>query len=273
MTVNGRTWLRIPTTTAVRSLASHVTWFVFPYTVLLVVWSAVSAAEIVPRVWLPRPADVWDALQSLVASGTYLENIEVSLGRLMLGFAVSAALATSLGMFMGLRRGLADFVGPVVSFLNALSGIVWIPIAILWFGLGTATITFVIWNSMFFIILLNTLVGVKSVPRVYESALLTMGATRWRLIRDVMLPGALPNIVAGLRLGMGFGWRALIAAEMFAASSGLGYMIFNASYYFRSDVILVGLFTIGTIWLITDRVILVPFESWTVRRWGLVSTR
>ncbi len=255
-----------------RAVVDHLFWTVTPFVTLISVWQAVASAGVVSRLWLPSPGTVWSAFLEVLAAGTFLQNVEVSLGRLLLAAVVSYTLGICLGVLMGLRRGFADFVGPLISFLNALSGIVWIPLAILWFGLGPVTVTFIIWNAMFFLILYNTLVGVKSVPRIYESALLTMGAGRWRLIRDVLLPGALPNIVTGLRLGMAFGWRALIAAELFAASSGLGFMIYRAKDGFRSDIIVVGLITIGSIWLAMDRLLLVPLEKWTIRRWGLVTT-
>ncbi|MDE3100708.1 MAG: ABC transporter permease [Chloroflexota bacterium] len=262
-----------PVTIRVRNRLVDVLWVIFPFATVILIWQAVVSAALVPKLWLPGPIAVWNAFIEIVSSGTYLQDIEASLGRLLIGIVVSSVLGISLGVLMGLRRGFADFVEPLINFFNALSGIVWIPLAILWFGLGVVTVTFVIWNSMFFLILFNTLVGVKSVPRIYESAMMTMGGGRRAVIRDVLLPGALPNIVTGVRLGMAFGWRALIAAELFAASSGLGYLIYVAGYQFRSDIIIVGLITIGTIWSVIDRLVLVPFEHWTIQRWGLVTSQ
>lgn len=263
--------LPIPLTIRTRNRLIDLLWVVLPFAALILVWQAVVEAQLVPKLWLPSPFAVWAAFIGLVGSGVYLEHVSASLGRLLVGILVSGVLGISLGVAMGIRRSFAEFVEPLINFLNALSGIVWIPLAILWFGLGVITVTFVIWNAMFFLILFNTLTGVKSVPRIYESAMLTMGGSRWAVIRDVLVPGALPSIVTGLRLGMGFGWRALIAAELFAASSGLGYMIYLAGYEFRSDIIIMGLITIGTVWLIIDRVVLVPFERWTIQRWRLVT--
>lgn len=260
-----------PTLYRLRAIGSRLFWAVIPFVAAIAVWQWVFVSGVVPKIWLPAPGTVWNAFLEVVETGTYLDNIGASLSRLLLGVLVSGTLGISLGVLMGLRRGFADFVDPLISFLNALSGIVWIPLAILWFGLGTVTVTFIIWNAMFFLILFNTLVGVKTVPRIYEAAILTMGGGHWRVIRDVLVPGALPNIVTGVRLGMAFGWRALIAAELFAASSGLGFMIYRAGYGFRSDIIIVGLITIGCIWMVIDRLVLVPFENWTIRRWRLVT--
>jgi len=104
-----------------------------------------------------------------------------------------------------------------------------------------------------------------------EQAVRTLGGRRRHLILQVLIPGALPSIVTGIRLGVGFGWRALIAAEMIATTTGLGYLIYDAANFHRTDTILVGIIAIGTLWLATDRLLLIPVERWTVERWGLVS--
>ena len=145
----------------------------------------------------------------------------------------------------------------------------WLPLAITWFGLTWKTVLFVIGNAIFFTVFFNTLVGVRGVPRLYEQAILTLGASRWRTLRDVLLPGALPGIVAGIRLGLGFGWRALIAAELVAVTQGLGFMIFSAANYLRTDIILAGILVIGIVAIAMDSLILVPIERATVLRWGM----
>jgi taurine transport system permease protein len=243
----------------------------FPFAVLLVTWQVVTLAKLVPRDWLPTPVQVFRTWIDVIQDGSYLKHIGASLVRVGIGFVVSAVLGIVFGLLMGLRRGIAEFIQPLASFLNALSGIAWVPLAITWFGLGPVAVTFIIWNSIFFLILFNTVVGIKAVPLIYENAVLTLGGNRWNVILHVLIPGALPNMVTGLRMGMGFGWRALIAAEMIAAPSGLGFMIFNARSFRQSDIMIVGIVTIGLIWLGTNRLLLVPLERWTIERWGLVS--
>jgi NitT/TauT family transport system permease protein/taurine transport system permease protein len=125
-------------------------------------------------------------------------------------------------------------------------------------------------NTVFFLVFFNTLVGVRTVPRIFVDAVRTLGGSRAHVILAVLIPGAMPSIVTGIRMSIGFGWRALIAAEMIATTTGLGFLIFNAQHFHQTDAILVGIITIGILWLITDRLVLQPFERWTIERWGLI---
>jgi NitT/TauT family transport system permease protein/taurine transport system permease protein len=162
-------------------------------------------------------------------------------------------------------------LNPLAVFFNAISGIVWLPLMITWIGIGTALAVFLIWNTVFFIVFQNTVLGVQLVPEVLEQGVRALGAGRMETLRSVTLPGALPYILTGIRSGLGFGWRALIAAELVGAASGLGTMIFDAAEYHRSDIIMSGCLIIGTIAIIMDRWLLLPIERRTVQRWGLVS--
>jgi NitT/TauT family transport system permease protein/taurine transport system permease protein len=242
-----------------------------PFGVLLLAWAAVSRAGILPAIFLPSPGEVARVAWELMRDGTLWVDIAASLGRLLVGVVVSAPLAIGLGVAVALNRRLARVLEPVAGFFNALSGIAWLPLAVTWFGLGWASVTFIMSNTVFFLVFFNTLVGVRTVPRIFEQAVRTLGGRRRHLILQVLIPGAMPNIVTGIRMSIGFGWRALIAAEMIATSTGLGFMIFNAHNFHQTDTILAGIITIGVLWLITDRLLLQPFERWTIERWGLVS--
>ena len=243
-----------------------------PFVVLVAAWAAVSHSGILPEIFLPRPGDVARIGWTMALDGSLWINIAASLGRVLLGVVVSVPLAVAAGVLVGLSRRLATVLEPVASFFNALSGIAWLPLAVTWFGLGWASVTFIMVNTVFFLVFFNTLVGVRTVPRVFEHAVRTLGGARRHLIFQVLIPGAMPSIVAGLRMSIGFGWRALIAAEMIATSTGLGFLIFNAQNFHQTDTILVGIITIGVLWLLTDRFLLQPLERWTVERWGLVSS-
>jgi NitT/TauT family transport system permease protein/taurine transport system permease protein len=242
-----------------------------PFAVILVAWALVARARLVPPVFLPPPGEVARTAWEMLGDGSLWLNIGASLGRVLVGVLVSVPLAVALGVFVGLQRRLSPVVEPIASFFNALSGIAWLPLAVTWFGLGWVSVTFILCNTIFFLVFFNTLVGVRTVPRILEQAVRTLGGSRRHVILQVLIPGAMPNIVTGIRTSIGFGWRALIAAEMIATSTGLGFLIYNASNFHQSDTILVGIITIGFLWLATDRLALAPLERWTVERWGLVS--
>ncbi len=259
----GRRWREIATT-AWRGVA--------PFVVLICAWALAAHARLMPPLFLPSPADVVGTAWEMLRDGSLLVHIGASLGRLTLALVVSVPIAVALGIFVGLQRWLAPVVEPIAGFFNALSGIAWLPLAVTWFGLGWVSVTFILSNTIFFLVFFNTLVGVRTVPRIFEQAVRTMGGSRRHVIFQVLIPGAMPNIVTGIRMSIGFGWRAVIAAEMIATSTGLGFMIYNASNFHQSDTILVGILTIGVLWLLTDRLALQRLERWTVERWGLVST-
>jgi NitT/TauT family transport system permease protein/taurine transport system permease protein len=245
---------------------------VVPFVILVAAWAVVSRSGLVAEIFLPPPEAVARTGWEMARDGSLWVNIAASLGRVLVGLVVSVPLAIGFGVLVGLSRRLATVLEPVAGFFNALSGIAWLPLAVTWFGLGWGSVTFIMVNTVFFLVFFNTLIGVRTVPRVFEHALRTLGGSRRHLIVQVLIPGAMPSIVAGIRMSIGFGWRALIAAEMIATSNGLGFLIFNAQNFHQTDTILVGIITIGVLWLATDRLLLQPLERWTVERWGLVSS-
>jgi NitT/TauT family transport system permease protein/taurine transport system permease protein len=243
-----------------------------PFALLVAAWAVVSRAGVVAPIFLPAPADVLRIGWEMARDGSLWINVGASLGRVLLGIVVSVPLAVAAGVLVALSRRLATVLEPIASFFNALSGIAWLPLAVTWFGLGWACVTFIMFNTVFFLVFFNTLVGVRTVPRVLEQAVRTLGGSRSHVVFQVLIPGAMPSIVTGIRMSIGFGWRALIAAEMIATSTGLGFMIFNAGNFHQTDTILAGIITIGVLWLATDRLILQPLERRTIERWGLVSS-
>ena len=243
-----------------------------PFVVLVAAWAAISRSGLVAEIFLPRPEEVARTGWAMAVDGSLWVNIAASVGRVLVGLVVSAPLAIAAGVVVGLSRRLATVLEPVAGFFNALSGIAWLPLAVTWFGLGWGSVTFIMVNTVFFLVFFNTLVGVRTVPRVFEQAVRTLGGSRRHLILQVLIPGAMPSIVTGIRMSIGFGWRALIAAEMIATSTGLGFLIFNAQNFHQTDAILVGIITIGVLWLVTDRLLLQPLERWTVERWGLIAS-
>jgi len=244
--------------------------FVAPLLALVLVWAiAVPVFQINPRVF-PSVGAVGAAALESIKDGTLIEHVGASMFRVVLGTLIGIATAVPLGIAMGVSPAVSMFLTPLFRFFSVLAGIAWIPIATLWFGYGFGAIIFVIFNAVFFIVAYNTLLGVSTIPHAISNAAASLGAGRWALLTEVLLPGALPNIVTGIRTGLGFAWRGLIAAEMIATNVGLGYMLFVARDFYRTEVIVLGMIVIGTLWLLIDRLLLAPLERATIERWGMV---
>jgi len=244
--------------------------FLMPLLFLVVLWQVlVTVLDVNPRVF-PDVPTVLRAGWETIRDGTLAAHVGASMLRVSVGTVLAIVTAVPLGILMGVSKGISDFLTPPLRFFSVLAGIAWIPIATLWFGYGFGAITFVIFNAVFFVVTYNTLLGVSTIPMPLRHAAASLGAGRWQMLTQVLLPGALPNIVTGIRTGMGFAWRGLIAAEMIATNVGLGYMLFLARDFYRTEVIVFAMIVIGVIWLVLDRALLAPLERATVERWGLV---
>ena len=244
--------------------------FVAPLLVLLVLWELlVRAFNVDPRVF-PNVESVARAGLESLQDGSLVRHIGASLQRVAVGTVLAIVISIPLGIAMGLSPAVSNFLTPLFRFFSVLAGIAWIPIATLWFGYGFGAITFVIFNAVFFVVTYNTLLGVASIPMPLRHAASSLGAGGWTMLTQVLLPGALPNIVTGVRTGLGFAWRGLIAAEMIATNVGLGYMLFLARDFYRTEVIVFGMIVIGILWLLIDRLLLAPLERATIERWAMV---
>ena len=233
-------------------------------------WSLAAATLPLPSYYLPPPAAVGAAFTDLAFKGILPVFVGESLWRLVTAALVAMAVGVPLGLALGISRRVADFVYPLLNFFQSVSGIAWLPLMLVWFGFGERTILVAVNYTVLFPVIFNALLGVRSVPRIYVHALRTLGAPRWRIVTDVLVPGALPSIATGLRLGLAYGWRALIAAEMLVGANGLGFMIFSAQNFHLTARIMLGMGLIGALWLLLDYFVLRPLEEATIARWGLV---
>lgn len=237
---------------------------------LLGAWSLASATLPVPAYVLPPPTAVLAAGRDLVVKGILPTYVFESLRRMVIAALIAFAIGVPVGLALGTSRRLAEFAYPILNFFQSVSGIAWLPLMLVWFGFGERTILVAVNYTVVFPVALNALLGVRSVPRIYVSGLRTLGASRWRIARDVILPGALPSIATGMRLGLAYGWRALIAAEMLVGAHGLGFMIFSAQNFHLTARIMLGMVVIGVLWLVLDYFVLRPLEQATIERWGLI---
>jgi NitT/TauT family transport system permease protein/taurine transport system permease protein len=242
-----------------------------PFIPVVGIWWAVAAAEVFPRAFLPGPAEVAEGFVTLTYKGILPAYLEDSIGRLVVGTACGIALGIPLGLLVGLNRAAHRALWPVLLFFQAIGDIAWLPLLLIWFGFGLTTMTFVIVYTVVFPIVFNTALGVRSIPTELTQAAQSLGASRARLLFEVVLPGALPNIMTGLRNGLGYGWRALIAAEIIVGTSGIGFMMFDARRAGSAVEIVLGMIILGLLWYAVDAWILAPIERATGQRWGLVT--
>jgi NitT/TauT family transport system permease protein/taurine transport system permease protein len=247
------------------------TWLgTLPFIALLAAWWLLPRLVQYPAYMLPPIGDVVAFARESILDGSLLRNVLASLARLAAGFAIGIALALPLGLAIALNRHVADTFRPVLSFLQAIAGIAWVPLTIIWFGIGNGSVIFVIANTIFFASLYNVVTGVQSIPTSLYRAVRSHGGRGWSLLVNLILPGALVQLLLGIRTSMAYGWRALVAAEMIAGSSGLGFMTMEAVQWQRTDTIILGMIVIGLIWMLMDRTVFTVIERRTVGRWGLL---
>ncbi|MEX2624298.1 MAG: ABC transporter permease [Acidimicrobiia bacterium] len=241
-----------------------------PFVVLILIWWLAKLAFDLDDRIIPWPTDLIAAAGELLQKGILIDYMSSTLVRILAACLVGIPLGIVLGMLLGLNRRVSRSLLPFFNFNQALSGIAWLPMAVIWMGFGEVTILALILYTLVFPIIFNTIVGVSSVPINLINATRVFGARRWYLYRSVWFPGALPSILTGVRLGVGYGWRALVGSEMIVASSGLGVLLFDSRGFQQTDRILLGMVLTGALWLATDHLFLRPVEAHTVQRWGMV---
>jgi ABC-type nitrate/sulfonate/bicarbonate transport system permease component len=223
---------------------------------LLFAWWCVSTflLDNTTRALLPPPQAVVIAAWELARSGDLWIHLRDSLKREFVAF-LWATTAIPLGIAMGWWKAVERQVDPVVEVLRPVPPLAWIPLSILWFGVGDTQNQFIIFLGCFFPILLSTIAGVRGVEPNLVRAARCLGAGEARVLWRVVLRAALPQIITGVRVGLGVGWMALVAAELVGANSGLGFLINDARTVLRTDYVIVGMATIGIVGLAIDRVI------------------
>ena len=227
-------------------------------------WSALAVIAVLLAAWwgtvavtnsviFPTPWKVVTGTLELVRDGTLWGHIGSSLMRVFLGFALAVLIAVPLGLWMGWVQGAYITLNPLFQILRPISPIAWIPIAILWFGVGNASPIFLIFISSVFPMIVQTVVGVHTIERRYLRAAANFGVSRATLFRQVVIPAVLPQVLVGMRIGLGVAWLVVVAAEMIALRSGLGYLIMDSrNAGNRYDLVIAGMIIIGLIGLMLD---------------------
>lgn len=220
-------------------------------TLLLAAWWGVLVAR--ESAIFPTPLQVLRGASELIADGSLWQHIRASLLRVGTGFALAVGCAVPLGLWMGRVELAYTTLNPVFQMLRPISPIAWIPIAILWFGVGNASPIFLIFIASVFPMIVQTAAGVQTIDQRYLRAAANFGVSRGKLLRQVVVPAVLPDIIVGMRIGLGVAWLVVVAAEMIALRSGLGYLIMDSrNAGNRYDLVVAAMIIIGLIGLLLD---------------------
>ena len=233
------------------------TWISIVSTVLILgTWWVASHLQWVPPIFLPTPEAVIQRFLETIAEPygetTLIGHTMWSLIRVFSAFALACATAIPIGIAMGISRLVRGLADPPIEFYRPLPPLAYLPLIVIWFGIGELSKIILIYLAIFAPLALSARAGVRSVAAEQLHAARSMGASRRQAILHVVMPAALPEILTGMRIGMGFGWTTLVAAEMVAATQGLGQMVLNASSFLVTDVVIMGIVVIGIIALLID---------------------
>jgi NitT/TauT family transport system permease protein len=240
---------------------------------LAFLWEVVARTGVFPRALLPTLPTIARTLFATLADGTMERHALYTLYRVLAGLALAVALGLALGILMARFRRVERFFMPLVSVLMPIPSLAWVPLFILWFGLGNITTILVVFYAATFPMLLNVYTGVRSVNPIWLRAAGAMGASGRALFWKVIVPGASPFVITGVRQAFLRSWIAVVGAEMIAASDwGLGWVIFDAKEFLNTDVMLASLAMIGAIGLAFERLVFGSLERATVVRWGMMRT-
>lgn len=224
--------------------------------ILIFIWYIATQLQWVKPLFLPSPVAVvqrfWEVATQGFANATLIEHTGWSMMRVFSAFVLALLTAVPIGIFMGVNRIVRGLFDPIIEFYRPLPPLAYLPLVIIWLGIGEVSKVVLIYLAIFAPMALSARAGVKSVAIEQIHAAYSMGATRWQVIRHIILINALPEILTGMRIGIGFGWTTLVAAEMVAAQAGLGFMVLNAAEFLVTDVVIMGIIVIGIIAYLFD---------------------
>ena len=242
-----------------------------PFVVVGILWQAFSLFGPFPEKLFPHVETIVATFIRLVGNGILLIHASSTLLRLIIAFLLAGLVGVGLGIIMGRYRWAEDFCLPLVSIGNPIPGLAYAPLFVLWFGLGNLPAILLVAFAAAFPIVLNTWTGVKAVKEIWIRAAQAMGAADRQLFWKVVLPGALPYILTGLRLGLARAWRVLVAVEMLTSVRlGLGWLIFGAREFLNTDVMLAGIAVIGLVGFLLEKLVFQKLEELTLVRWGMM---
>ncbi|MBG9587733.1 ABC transporter permease [Cytobacillus firmus] len=244
--------------------------FIF-FAAIIAFWEIGSRLELWHPLIFPSLSSVFNALAEGFQDKTLIYDLIASFKRLAVGLTISLIIGTLIGILLGKSKTADETLGAVILALQSVPSIVWLPIAIMWFGLNEKAVIFVTILGGTFVMALNMRTGIKNVSPLYIKAAQTMGATGIDLFTRVIFPASIPYVVTGSRLAWAFAWRALMAGELLSTGPGLGYTLRYASDFGRMDIVIGVMIIIGAIGMIVDQFIFQRIEKSVIKKWGLES--
>lgn len=230
----------------------------------IALWEAVCRAGLVDPIFLPPPSAALGKAAAMLGDGTFWPHILASARRVMIGFLAATAVAIPLGIFLGTSSFARAVFDPVLSFLRPLPSMSWIPLSLLWFGITETQKYSIVFMGCFAPAMVYVIEATRNVDPLLVRAAQNLGANRWQVMKEVILPGSLSQILSGFKVILGLAWTCVIAAELVAAREGLGFLIMNGKEFFQTEVVVLGMVLISTTVLITDFVFR-HIENWVLR--------
>lgn len=219
---------------------------------ILLVWQGLSYVGYINPLMLPSPVAVFAAIAQGAVTGVLFVDLWASVLRVLIGFLVSCTSGILLGVITGYYRWFDRYLDPVVETLRPIPAIAWIPLSILWFGLTDYAAYYIVFYGSFFPVFVTTRSAIKTTGRQYVNAALTLGGTRWQLFWEILIPGALPQMLTGVRLGLGIAWTCVVASELVSAQSGIGYRMQLSRQLLLTEQVIAGMLTLGVLGFLTN---------------------
>ena len=224
------------------------------FAIVIAVWAVLTYGGVVQPLFLPRPGTVAKAWWDMFAHENFISDVWASFLRILIGFLVAAAVGIPLGIAIGSFRAVQAFFEPIIGAIRYMPASAFIPLLIIWFGIGETEKMAVIWFGVFFPLTLMIADVSANVPKELVNIAYTLGASRWQVFRRVLLPASWPGVIDNMRIGLGWAWTYLIVAELVAASTGIGHVILQSSRFLETEKIIAGILTIGVLGLLSDAV-------------------
>jgi ABC-type nitrate/sulfonate/bicarbonate transport system permease component len=235
----------------IRAIANHYVIATLSIKLAVAAWALFARYFAIPDL-VPSPWETAATASSMITDGTLFWHVAVSLERVLVGYGAGCVVGILLGTLIGRIRLFEQFTTPLLQLLRPISPVALVPLSIIWFGIGDLSRYFIIFYGVVIIMIMNTAAGVSSTPNIRLNAARCLGAKPRQLFRRVIIPSAVPYILTGMRVALGFAFMGIVAAEMIAAQSGIGYLIMQSRALLRTDIMFVGLVTLGVLGAIID---------------------